>query len=313
MIHAVRSRDEEGAVALHEAISLAETTGQSSLAAAAHRELGYVEMLRGRYERGEGRLNEAIVLAGKDDAERAWALAVLGASLTDTGRYTKSIECLAESIDLAQTADDSRLAAWALWFSARAHLLRRNLMMAREAATRSLEVARRQTWTSFLPWPESLLAGIDLQEGAIDRAHEGFQHAFALGCQLGDPCWEGMAGRGIGLVEFVRGNAEAAVERLADATVRCVRLPDAYLWIQGYSLDALCLVAVEQGPKETAMSWINDMESLAGRTGMRELLARALLHRGHLGDEAAVETATLLLEGIDNPHLRDLFPPRPIH
>jgi DNA-binding SARP family transcriptional activator len=312
LIHAVRSRDEEGAVALHEAISLAETTGQSSLAAAAHRELGYIELLRGRYERAEGRLNKAIDLAGKDDAERGWALAVLGTCLTDRGRYSKSLECFAKSVDLVQTADDSRLVAWALSFSARAHLLRENLAMAREAVTRSLEIVRRQTWTSFFPWPECLLAEIELQEGAIDKAHDGFQHAFALGCQLGDPCWEGVAARGIGLVEFARGNTDAAVERLTDATMRCVRLPDAYLWIQGYSLDALCGVAAEHGPRETAKTWINDMESLAGRTGMRELLARAFLHRGHLGDDAALETATLLLEGIDNPALHDLFPPRPV-
>jgi DNA-binding SARP family transcriptional activator len=308
LIHAVRSRDEEGAVALHEAISLAETTGQSSLAAAAHRELGYVEMLRGRYERAERRLKDAVALAGEDDAERAWALAVLGASLTDRGSYSKSLKFLTESVDLVPSAHDSRLVAWALSFTARAHPLRKSLVEAREAAMRSLEVARRQTWTSFLPWPESLIAEIDLQEGAIDKAHEGFQHAFALGCQLGESCWEGIAARGIGLVELVRGNTGAAIERLADATVRCVRLPDAYLWIQGYSLDALCSVAVEHGTSEAAKTWINDMESLAGRTGMRELLARAFLHRGQLGDEAAVETAMLLLEGIDNPALGDLLP-----
>ena len=308
LIHAVRSRDEEGAVALHEAISLAETTGQSSLAAAAHRELGYAEMLRGRYERAEARLNDAIALAGEDPAERAWALGVLGACLTDTSRYSRSVDCLDQSIDLMQLTDDPRLMAWTLSFSARAHLLRRNYVLARETATHALEIARRQKLTSFLSWPEALLAEIDLQEGAIEKAHEGFQHAFALGCQLGDPCWEGISARGIGLIELARGNTDAAIDGLVDATVRCVRLPDAYLWIQAYSLDALCSVAVQHAPRETAMTWINDLESLAGRTGMRELLARALLHRGQLGDEASAETATLLLERIDNPSLHDMFP-----
>jgi DNA-binding SARP family transcriptional activator len=307
LIHAVRSRDEEGAVALHEAISLAASTGQSSLAAAAHRELGYVEMLRGRYERAEGRLAEALALAGEDISQRAWALGVLGVCLLDGGRYARSLEHLEESVELAEAVDDPKLVAWATSFVARANLLRNSLAPAREAATFSLEVARKHAWTSFLPLPESLLAGVDLQEGALDRAFEGFQHAFALGCQLGDPCWEGMAGRGLGLVEAARGNVDSAMELLADATVRCVRLPDAYLWIQGYSLDALCGVAVEHA-KDSAKPWINDLESLAGRTGMRELLARAFLHRGNLGDGSAFETAALVLEDIDNPALAELLP-----
>jgi hypothetical protein len=157
----------------------------------------------------------------------------------------------------------------------------------------------------YLPWPASLLAEVDLEEGCLDRAQEGFQHAFALGCQLGDPCWEAMAARGIGRVESARGNADSAIEWLADATVRAVRLPDAYLWAQGYALDVLCSVAVEHGVRNAAR-WVNDMESLAARTGMRELLARAYLHRCRLGDSTALVAATLLIERIENPALGKL-------
>jgi DNA-binding SARP family transcriptional activator len=47
LIHAVRGRDEEGAVALHEAIGLATQAGDRATAVTAHRELGFVEVQAG--------------------------------------------------------------------------------------------------------------------------------------------------------------------------------------------------------------------------------------------------------------------------
>jgi DNA-binding SARP family transcriptional activator len=304
LISAVRSRDEEGASALHEAISLAVTTGQRSLIGTAYRELGFVEFLRGRYERAELLLKESIAVCGDQPAGRATALVLLGACFTDTADYRTALEHLASAVELAETLDDPKPLTRGLAFTARAHLLRNDLPAAREAATRSLALAR-SSWPVYLPWPASLLAEVDLEEGDLDRAQEGFQRAFALGCQLGDPCWEAMAARGIGRVESARGNADSAIEWLADATVRAVRLPDAYLWAQGYALDVLCSVAVEHGVRNAAR-WVNDMESLAARTGMRELLARAYLHRCRLGDSTALVAATLLIERIENPALGKL-------
>jgi hypothetical protein len=84
LIGAVRSRDEEGAAALHEAISLAVTTGQRSLIGTAYRELGFVEFLRGRYERAELLLGESIAVSGDQPAGRATALVLLDAEYGDS-------------------------------------------------------------------------------------------------------------------------------------------------------------------------------------------------------------------------------------
>jgi ATP/maltotriose-dependent transcriptional regulator MalT len=305
LISAVRSRDEEGAAALHEAISLAVATGQQSLIGAAYRELGFVEFLRGRYDRAERLLDKAIAVSGDQPAGQATALVLLGACLSDKADYPAALERLTSAVELAETLEDLRPLTRGLAFTARAHLLRGDLPRAREAAARSLGIART-SWTAYLPWPATLLAEVDLEEGDIDRAAEGFRQAFGLGCQLGDPCWEAMAARGIGRVEAARGNTDAAMEWLRDATVRAVRLQDAYLWAQGYALDALCSVAVERGAMNAAR-WATDLESLAARTGMRELLARAYLHRCRLGDDAARVAATVLIEQIDNPALQDLL------
>ena len=46
LIHSVRGRDGEGAGILHEAIGVADRIGAPESAAQAHRELGYVDLLR---------------------------------------------------------------------------------------------------------------------------------------------------------------------------------------------------------------------------------------------------------------------------
>ncbi len=60
---------------------------------------------------------------------------------------------------------------------------------------------------------------------------------------------------------------------------------------------------------DAVSGWVNDLESLAGRTGMREFVARAYVHRAGLGAEGALETARLLAAEIDNPALHQLLTP----
>ncbi len=300
LVHGVRGRDAEGAGILHEAIGVAERAGTAAAAAQAHRELGYVELLRGRYDRAQRWLRRAASLAVDDPAERAWAHAVQGIALTDIGRHADALRELREALRLDGEADATPLGAWALTFIGRSHLLCRDMVAAREALERALVVARRLRWTAFIPLPESLLADVDLAEGRTDAAAAAYEHAYALSLQLGDPCWEGMAARGIGLVADQRGDAEAGLRWVSEARTRCVRLPDAWLWVEGYCLDALCVLAIQHRRPEAAR-WVADLEALATRTGMRELVARAYLHRGRLGDRPAAEAARVLAAEVDNP------------
>ena len=144
--------------------------------------------------------------------------------------------------------------------------------------------------------------------GDVDAATERFEHAFALGCQLGDPCWEGMGGRGLGRIALARGEPERAVEILVDAISRCVRLPDAYLWGKAYALDVLCGIAAARGMPH-ASAWIDELQGLAARCGMREFTVRSHLHRASLGDGASRAAARLLAGEIDNPVLDTLCLP----
>jgi DNA-binding SARP family transcriptional activator len=303
LVHAARGRDEEGATALHEALAVGQDASPP-LAAAACRELGYVEFLRGRYERALVWLRRAAPLAGDDRAEQARIAIVHGSVLSDTAHYAAGIAMLREAEALANGVGEVKQISYALSMLGRALLLQGDLPAATVALDRSVALAQ-QGWTAFVPWPQSLRGEVDLLRGDVKAAAERFEHAFALGCQLGDPCWEGIAGRGLGRVAIEQGESQRAVDILVDAVSRSVRLPDAYLWGKAYALDALCGLAVANAMPQ-APDWIEQLQGLAARSGMRELTVRSHLHRAALGDGASGAAARLLAREIDNPALHVL-------
>jgi len=298
-VHGGRGRDGEGATALHAAVAIAEEIGLPALEAEASRELGYIELKLAHYERARSWLNRAIA-AAPERSSRAAAEGVLGAVESDVGRTSLAIDGLTAAAADGRELDKPRLEGWALAFLGRSHLLREEWDPARISLERAIDVARGSGWMTFLAFPQSLLAGVDLAEGRLDEAKEGFEAAFALGCEIGDPCWEGIAARGIGLVHARRGRIDEAIAWLEDARTRCVRIPGAYLWVHGYCLDALCEVAIANGAP-AARTFVRDLDSVAARTGMTELLTRAQFHRIALGEPGAAEVARLYAERIDNP------------
>jgi hypothetical protein len=98
---------------------------------------------------------------------------------------------------------------------------------------------------------------------------------------------------------------DEAAQRLEQASTVCTRFPDTYIWMKAYVLDAMCDVATREGLSSD--KWIDDLQNLAARTGMNELLARAYLYRGRAGDAAAIPTARLIAREVDNPALSRLF------
>jgi len=302
LVHAARGQDEEAAAALHEALAIAVRLDLTSLAAAASRELGHVEFLQGRYWRAAGWLARGEALAGENAAERGRLGSIQGSVLSDTAQYAAAVERLRKARRLSALAGDWRQASYTLSMLGRAHLLCGELGAAATALDEALELARRENWLAFTPWPDALRADVDLARGDLDAAAERYEHAFALGCHPADPCWEGIAARGIGLVAASRGQPQKALEWLREARRRAARLPDAYLWVKAYTLDALCSIGVAH-EVPAAPTWVEELAELAGRTGMRELVARAYAHRARLGAASALTTAWLLAARIDNPAL----------
>lgn len=304
LVHAARGYDEEGAAALHEGAEQAEQAGPSPLAATAWRELAWIELLRARYDQARLFLDRAARAAGDDPAERAWIGLIAGAARTDMADYPGAERDLRDAVAIADRAGLVAPAAFARSFLGRLHLLRGDLDRAAEVLARSLEQAREAAWTSLLPWPEALLAEVELRRGRHAAAAEMFERAFTMGRELNDPCWESMGARGLGLVAALAGDLDRALPLLEDAPRMCRALPDTYLWIEAYGLDALCTLAVERA-LPSAPRWIEQLEQLAARGGFRELTARALLHRSRLGDRDAMTAARAAADAIDNPVLHD--------
>src|SRR5262249_30315142 len=106
--------------------------------------------------------------------------------------------------------------------------------------------------------------------------------------------------RGLGLVADAAGDTDQAFRLLSDARARAGRLADPYLWLAGYILDAQCELGRRHGHPDTR-TWVETMQNLASRTGMRELALRALLHGAALGNEGDSAAAAILAAEIEAP------------
>jgi DNA-binding SARP family transcriptional activator len=306
LVHAAHGRDEDGSAALHRAIAAADATGDRRTSAAAHRELGYVELLRADYARGLVLLQRAEELADGDELELSRVRSVRAAAFGDVGKHESADEEFNAAIALARAVGAERQLAWAETIRGRGELLRDDV----EAAEATFESARDRTrserWTAFLSFPESMLGEVWLRTGRIDRAAEILEHAFTLGCSVDDACWEAYAARGMGLLQAARGDLDAGIASMDDALSRCLRQRDTHRWILGYVMEARCALGVAAGHPLVA-TWVAELASFAGHTGMREFAVRAYLYQRDLGDPDALEAARALAVEVQNPHLRDLL------
>lgn len=308
LVHAAKGRDEEGSAALHRAITVTETTGERRIAAASHRELGYVELLRGEYPRASVWLKRALELAGDDTLEVSRIRSVIGARLGDVGKHGQAQVEFTAAIGLADAVGDGRQDAWATTVLGRGHLLRDELDDAEGALTAARERARAERWTAFISFPEALLAEVWVRRGRLDLAADAFEHAFTLGCSVDDACWEAYSVRGLGLLKAANGDLDGSVALMEDALNRCLRQRDTHRWVRAYVIDALCAVAIAaEHPR--AAAWITDLGSLAGRSGLGEFSVHAYLYERDLGDPDALDAARALAVGVENPHLQGFLEP----
>lgn len=237
-----------------------------------------------------------------DDGERAALLSVRGMALSDRAYYDPAVTLLLDAVATARRCGDVRRAGWSLALLGRTYVLRDEVSAAVDALDESLALVDDEGWVAFQPFPEALRAEAARRQGDVDRAAALLDHAYPLGCRLGDPCWEAMAARARGLLHETTGDRAGALTWLRESTVRAVRVADPYVWIHGYCLEALAGVAIAAGEPD-APEIVAQLEQLAGRADMRELVVRAAIHRARLGDPDAMESARMLAEAIDNPAL----------
>lgn len=302
LVHAGRGLHHEGAVALHEVLRIADARGDGDLGASACADLAWVELVIGQYVRIEHWLGRAAAYNPTDPRLLAAIHRFRGWGLTEVGDYTTAIHELEQSVTISRRADAPTSTFMALSMLGRAHLLRRELPTARDRLEEALEIGRQTGALNVVP--DGFLAEVELLEGNVDVATSLFERVYATARHIADACVEAEASRGLGLVAARAGDLDTAVARLHDGRMFPIWRDD-HLWTSGWALDALCSIAVAY-KHPSARRWVHDLESLAARTGMRELLARSYLHRHRLGDDTARETVDNLVRDVDNPHLHAL-------
>lgn len=302
LIHARGGLDEEGLAVLHETDRIAFTMDDQVAMAQARSELGYVNFLRGRYNRARVWLEDALAHAVDSPTIMATATTYLGSVESDRGNYLEAIALLKEGVRLAGVAADPRRAAFALSMLGRVSLTLGDPDTAHTYLDEALGLAEHDHWLFFLPWPQSLKGEAHLALQNVDEAADALRQSFARACQFEDPCWEGMSTRGLALVAEAQGDTELASTTLDSARLRCNRRADPYTWLNVHILDAQCVLGRRHRHPQTRR-WVEQMRDLASRSGMKELTVRAMLHAAALGDEGDAAAARLIAAELDNPVL----------
>ena len=275
LVHSVRGYDDEGAILLRQSTELARQSGSASIAAAGFRELGYVEALAGRRPAAAAYLSEAVGFA-EDSDSLAGIHGVIGFNLVDWGQVSEGLGQFEVSLAHARTAGNRRREIWSLGLGAWGLLAADRLAEADTWLEACLVLSEEQRWIAFRPWPVALLGESRLRQRwdpATLRA--GLEEAFAMACQLGDPCWEAAVARALALTYAADDQLSAAMDWLAEARRRCARDTDAYSALQVEILASQVDVSVRQGKPELADALAREWVSLAARTHMNAHVTRA--------------------------------------
>jgi DNA-binding SARP family transcriptional activator len=241
LLHSLRGRDRESLGLLARALRLASELGDSAVISDAEREFGYVAFLDARYGAAEAALSRAITAAREipDPVREARALTYLGMCRSDRCEFEQAAGDLAAARTLLEAANEPGHAAYTMACQARTHLRTGRLTEARALGAEAEALAAEAGALSILPWPMVNAAEAALLDDDAAEAQETFGRAFTLGCEIGDPCWEGLSLRGLALVEAYAGRRERAVEMLEDALRRDTRFPDTYRWSEALILTDL--------------------------------------------------------------------------
>jgi hypothetical protein len=154
-----------------------------------------------------------------------------------------------------------------------------------------------------VPWPQAIRAHCLVATGRCDEARDDAESSFALACQLGDPCWEGMAGRALALLALHADDPAEAAAWITEARRRCDRVPDRYVWVSGYvGLAQLEIAARQQA--DLVLPLARRLYRDALRADLPEFIAWTLVYQAEAGDLANLPLARTLAAGIVNPALR---------
>lgn len=301
LVHSVRGDDEEGAELLHGAMAIAQVSRMGATEAMARVELGYVDMLAGRYTRAKKWLDVGKLTTSDPDI-LIKALTYSGVAHSDQAFYEQAGSSFEDAIQLARKEGEGRREAYVLSMMGRSALLLGDPTVAIDHLSQAIAIAEGDNWLAFLPWAQAFLGEALVELGDLPLARRVLRQAFARACQIGDPCWEGMSGRGLALLAEAEGQPDEALRLVQDALLRSRRMADTYRWAEVYILETQSRVAVEMRHR-SAGPWVAELMDIASRTGMRELQLRAMVLGAQSGSPGGNPSIDDLAQSIKNPRL----------
>lgn len=276
LVHAVRGYDDEGEVLLHAAREAARAAGDEEVFAKSLAELAYIDVLAARRDSAVTRLDEAWRASEHVPKVRAAVAAYDALHLSDWGRLDESLDRFDEAIDLCRETGSVRRGIWAMACAARTAYLAGWLPAAERWAKEAQRQAHSERWTAIRPWPEAWHAHARLAKGEDPAAvRSDLESTYALAKQLGDPCWEGISAKAMGLTFLHESDPAAAIPWLVDASAACRRMNDSYRWVSIEVLVTEAEVALALHDDEGALSAAERALEGAARGDMPLLLERA--------------------------------------
>ena len=272
LIHSVRGRDAEAVGLLNRALQLAGALGDTATIADAERETGYHAMLQAHYGAAEAALSrsQSAARAAGDETRLRRATVYQALCRSDRCDYAAAEVQLRDVISaLGDAGGGAALLAYARATLGRLLVFTGRAAEGHEEAEVGAAEARAAGAMSLVSWPLIWSGEACRVLGDVDGARRRFEEAYALGCEIADPCWESLSLWGMSRLASSEGDLDRAGELLHAAVDRCRDAADSYRWADAVVLTEL--VELEGG---SDTSRLREAVALSLRGPMPDLMRR---------------------------------------
>lgn len=255
---------------------MADQIGDEKVAITGLREIGYIETLAGRRPSAADYLDQA--LKRTNDADTLAGIhGVVGFNLVDWGKTNQALDHFDMALEFARSSGNRRHEIWALSIGSLGHLDNEDFEKSATWLSQSIELIDELRWMSFRPWPVSVLCETRLRMDVdFQLVRPDIEQAFALSCQLNDPCWEAQVARVLALGYRADGNNEQAMEWFTEAGKRCVRKTDIYAALLVRILSDQADFFVATGQLDQAQTIAREIVSQAAKAHMDHHIHHAI-------------------------------------
>jgi DNA-binding SARP family transcriptional activator len=273
LIHTHRGRDQEAKGLLSRSLQLAGDLGDVAALAEVECEMGFVFAMEGTGALAEPVLARSIdhAVAADQQGRAAKAQTYLGMCLSDRCDYERATITLTSAIARFSDAKQRGWQGYAEAMLARAIERSGDPAGGAAMAEAGLNHVRRGGWRAVLPWPMLVLADCALASHDRRTASHRFSEAVTYAAEIGDPCYEALALRGLGLLHAPEDPTEA-IRLLAEGLTCCRRYRDVYPWARAVILTDM--VELQDGSDQRVLEEATELAALGPLPDLAERLAR---------------------------------------